>query len=463
VSGRPGLRLLVLATAALAAALVCAAAAGAHGRGEPAPRTPIRHFIALMQENHSFDNYFGAYPGADGIPIETCQRVDLRDSGAGCIQPFRIGGRSIQDLDHNVAVARGQYRRGRMDGFVDAMRRETGRLVRVVMGHYDDRDLPFYWNVADNFVLFDRFFTSALAGSVSNHMFWVAGTPGIEQGREAVPAEGFGDLPTIFDRLERAGISWKFYVQNYNPNITFRTPQVGDRGSQLVWVPPLDFARFVDNPKLFRHIVDLDEYYKDLARGTLPSVAYIAPSGSSEHPPGSVKAGQAFVRTLISSLMRSGEWTSSAFMWSYDDWGGWYDHVRPPRVDRHGYGFRAPALLVSSYARRGHVDSRTLDFTSQLKFIEGNWGLKPLASRDARANDLLPAFDFSRPPRPARFLSLARHVRPPPQPRRLAVYIAYPAALLATAGMVAAAAWRSRRRAAAPGALAGSTNGAGSA
>ena len=164
-------------------------------------------------------------------------------------------------------------------------------------------------------------------------------------------------------------------------------------------MPLLAYARYLDNPRLFSKIVNLDQYYEDAARGDLPAVSFIAPSGDSEHPPGSVQAGQNLVRSLVTQLMRSPLWNTSAFLWSYDDWGGWYDHVAPPQIDAHGYGFRVPALLVSPYARRGHVDHTTLDFTSALKFIERNWKVDPLAERDRNANTFLNAFDFTAPPR----------------------------------------------------------------
>ena len=177
----------------------------------------------------------------------------------------------------------------------------------------------------------------------------------------------------------------------------------------MIWCPLLNFPRFIDDPDLFKHIVPLDEYYEDLRNGTLPAVSYMVPSGASEHPPGSIFAGERFVQTLINELMRSDAWESSAFMWTYDDWGGWYDHVPPPSVDEFGYGFRAPALMVSPYARVGHVDSTVLDFTSFLKFIEENWGLQPLAERDTNASSMMSAFDFSQDPRPPVFISWERH------------------------------------------------------
>jgi phospholipase C len=431
---------LVVGTALLAAQPASAAL------NEPKTKTPIEHFLFLMQENHSFDNYFGTYPGANGIPKGTCMPRDpTSKKDRDCVKPFRLGNRPVVDLEHKESIHLDQYRNGRMDGFVWAFTREGKRHGAMAMGYYDDRDIPYYWNIADEYVLFDNFFSSARGGSVINHMYWVTGAPGVKGKRDEVPAEGWGDLPTIFDRLEAAGISWKFYVQNYDPKITFRTAQDSDRAAQVVWVPLLGYARYVDDPKLSRHIVDLDEYFADLKRGTLPAVAFMVPSGASEHPPGSIKAGERFVRTLVTELMASRFWKSSAFMWSYDDWGGWYDHVRPPAVDSRGYGFRVPALLVSAWAKRGYVDSTQLDYTSALKFIEENWSLRPLASRDAKAKSFMSAFDFERGAREPIFVNGLRIEVKPIEPKREVIYVAYGAALAIPVFLIAFASRRLRR------------------
>ena len=432
----------VVATAALAVLGPAEAATGA--TREPRTATPIKRLVVLMQENHSFDNYFGTYPGADGVPTGTCMPRDPKRPALGCVKPFWIGGRPVVDLDHSIQTHEAQVRGGHMDGFVHAFA-DRGSLAATAMGYYDHRDLPYYWNVADEYVLFDRFFTSAAGGSVRNHLYWVAGAPGRTDDRERIPAKGWGSLPTIFDRLEEKGVSWKFYIQNYDPRNTYRTPDDGDHGAQFVWAPLLAYDRFLDDPRLFSRIVDLNEYFEDLARGTLPAVSYIVPSGASEHPPGSIQAGERFVRTMINALMASDEWSHSAFLWTYDDWGGWYDHVRPPRVDRYGFGFRVPGLLVSPYARRGHVDSTVLDFTSILKFVERNWGVAPLAARDAKANNFLSAFDFTRGPRPPRFLSRERSPVGLRRPKVGPVYAAYGFAILLTTSLVGIAGLRQRR------------------
>ena len=393
------------------------------------PNTPIEHFVVLMQENHTFDNYFGTYPGADGIPEGICMPVDPFDTASTeCVEPFHIGDRPSEDLDHSLPTFKMQYNEGKMDGFIYALykRNQNGALA---MSYYDDRDLPYYWNLADEYVLFDKFFSSDHGGSFANHIYWVAA----ERGGNGVSPDGYPDLVTIFDRLEEKGISWKFYVQNYDPYITYRTAHEiqGNRSSQVIWVPLLNIPRFLDDPELSSHIVDLREYYTDLENGTLPAVAYIVPSGASEHPPSSVRSGQKFVKTLIQTLMRSYAWDTSAFLLVYDDWGGWYDHVPPPQVDEFGYGFRVPALLVSPYARRGHIDSTVLDFTSILKFVEENWNLEPVAERDAKANNFLSAFDFTQPPREPNFIPLERVVNEErPEPRRYVIYAAYGGAIL---------------------------------
>ena len=222
---------------------------------------------------------------------------------------------------------------------------------------------------------------------------------------------------------------------------------MGNRASQVVWVPLLNFDRFIDDPDLTSHIVDLSEYYTDLENGTLPAVSYIIPSGASEHPPQYPATGMRFVKSLIQELMRSSAWDSSAFLLTYDDWGGWYDHVTPPQVDANGYGPRVPALLVSPYARRGHIDNTELDFTSILKFIEENWSVKSLSTRDAKANNFLTAFDFGQAPRRAEFLTMTREssalVKKTPT---TVIYGAYGLALALSVLAVGLAIGRSRKQ-----------------
>jgi phospholipase C len=394
----PGV-LLVLAAVPAAASIDAAAR-------EPAPRTPIEHVVTLMQESHSFDNYFGTYPGANGIPAGVCVPREP-PARTPCVLPYSLGNRPLENLDNDRVAFEVARNGGAMNGFLAAQRNRVAN--DLTMGHYRRIHLEYAWNLADRYVLFDRFFSSSNGGSVPNHLYWVAGTGG-PPGTDSVPAAGFGELPTIFDRLQTAGVSWKFYVQNYDPRATFRRGPHSERSAQIARVPLLAYARYVDDPELFSHIVPVEQYFEDLQSGTLPAVSYIVPSGASERPPSSVQSGQRFVRSLVDGLIASKQWSRSAFILTYANWGGWYDHVPPPQVDRDGYGFRVPALLVSPYAKRGHIDHTQLDFTSILRFIEDNWSLPPLATRDAAAASLTSAFDFAAAPRPATFVPADRSV-----------------------------------------------------
>ena len=411
---------------AVALASILALAVAPAATADVRSTTPIEHFVVLMQENHSFDNYFGTYPGADGIPKGTCMPVGT--SARPCVRPFHLGGHPVPDLGHDRRMHRLEYAQGRMDGFVRAASIDRQTVERSVMGYYDGRDLPLYWNLADEYVLFDRFFAATAAGSVASHMFWVTGTPGAPDGSLA-------NLPTIFDRLDQRGISWKFYVEDYDPS----------QADQAVRVPLMGSPRYARDPRRFDRIVDLEQYYDDLRSGSLPQVAYIAPTRSSEHPPGRIGPGEALVQRLITALSMSSAWRRSAFMWTYDEPGGWFDHVRPPG-DR---GFRVPTLLVSPYARRGYVDSTSLDTTSILRFIEDNWRLKPLGPRDARAGSLAGAFDFAGPPREPSIVAAERGATDTSPVRRWVIYLGYGAALILAGVLIG---WGALRRAA-PAAL----------
>ena len=315
--------------------------------------TPVKHLVTIMQSNHSFDSLFGTYPGADGIPDDVCMPIDPEYvAGEGeCIEPFVLSNNGA-DFDHTHSTFEHQYRDGQNDGFISAFR-SRGEDGTLAMGHYTDTDIPFSYNAAESYVLFDRFFTSASAGSVPNRMFWTTGTAGITDFDDHIPAGGWGDLPTIFDSLEAAGISWKFYIENYDPTIDFRNRGEGATYAQVNWAPILTYARFIDDPNLNSHIVDLDDYFKDAANNELPAVSYVVTVGSSGHPPSSLQASERMLSNLVNAVMMSPAWDSSVIQWAYDDWGGWYDHVPPPQVDEFGYGFRTAALLVSPFAKAG--------------------------------------------------------------------------------------------------------------
>jgi phospholipase C len=403
----------------IAAALTQTAAAGTtrttaaqplRSRGT-APSTPIEHFVFLMQGDRTFDSYFSTYPGANGAPPGTCQLLVLAKPRNGCVKPFPLHGRAVDALAAGKTVLDYQYDGGKLDGFVAAYLRQ-GRDGTAAMGYYDRHELPLYWALAERYVLFDNFFASARYGNRTNRSFWVSAAPQ-PGGTDSVNPKGYGDQATIFDRLQAAGVSWKFYVEGYNPHQTFRSVSSANPAAQTVRVPLLNYARFVDNPTLSSHIVDLSEYYQDLAAGRLPAVAYISSSGSSERSSRSMPAGQALVQRLVTQLMLSTAWSHSAFMWSYDGSGGWFDHVKPPVVGGNVLGLRVPALLISPYAPAGEVNHAQLDYTGALRFIEDNWGVASLTERDRHATSIAEALRLTTPPRPA---SLIQSAPPPPGP-----------------------------------------------
>ena len=434
---------VVAASAVLLWCLASPAAAAVPSSSPPPTKTPIQHAVYVMADGRSFDSLFGTYPGVDGIPADTCMPTDPAKSADGCVAPFWVGDRTVPKFAQSDAVFAAQVDNGKMDGFIQAQA-AAGSDAPSVMGHYDERDVPFSWNVADAYVLFDRFFSSAKGGSLQNHMYWVSGAAGTDA--SVIPSTGFGDLQTIFDRLEAAGIDWKFYVQNYDRTVTFRNSQAMiDRPGQVERVPLLAFARFVDDPALSAHIVDLSEYYRDLDQGTLPAVSYIVPAGGGATTETSIRTAERLGQSLINALTRSTAWDSSMLLWTYDGWGGWYDHVAPPQVDANGYGFRVPALLVSPYARRGYVDHTPLDFTSMIRFITTNWDLRPLATRDASAQTFTSAFDFANPGRAPVFLAATRDVGDSRiEPKRAIIFLAYGTALVAAVALIGIAAIRTK-------------------
>lgn len=398
-----------------ALALALFSPVGAQTPQLPTPRTPIHHFLVFMEEKRSFDSYFGTYPGANGIPEDAC--VLLGAAHKACTRPSPAPAESAELLD------------------VPA-RRYSGLIS---LSHYTDKHIPYYWNLADRFVLFDQYFSSVQSqfnATNRNQMHWVAG---ISVRSQRIPPRGYGNLRTIFDRLEERGISWKFYVEDYKPDVTYRSRVPNEAlPRQIVKVPVLNIARFIDDPVLSKRIVDLEEYYKDLQNGTLPAVSYIVANGASEPTPKSLSLGQRHLKTIVQELMRSSSWNSSALLWTHDQSGGWYDHVKPPVVDEFGLGLRVPAMLISPYAWAGKVDNTVLEHNSILKFIEYNWDLAPLSRRDANANNILGAFNFETGPRAAEFLPWERVSKTvlPREPARGWIFVFYGGALILAAVLI---------------------------
>jgi phospholipase C len=437
----------------------------------------IRHVIVIMQENRSFDSYFGTFPGADGIPMrDGVAQVCVPDKETKtCVRPYHDTNDEDTGGPHGAKAADLDIDGGRMDGFVDAMEgaQRTGGcptdiptcVVKghetTVMGYHTAQELPNYWAYARNFVLQDHMFEPVRSWSLPTHLYmvseWAADCATIGDPATCKPERTYfkeADFPRdLFtkDEPQAAGrpdypwtdltyllhanrISWAYYVMdglepdcendqsscNLKPQ-TARTPGI--------WNPLLTFDDVKQDGQL-SNIKDTSLFFSDLRNGTLPAVAWLAPGNRySEHPPGEISAGQAYVTGVINAVMRSPYWDSTAIFLSWDDWGGFYDHVAPPNVNYFGYGLRVPALVISAYARKGYIDHQTLSHDAYVKFIEDDFlagqRLDPqsdgrpdpraeVAENAPQLGDLRNDFDFTQPPRPP--LILPGGIGPPYKP-----------------------------------------------
>jgi phospholipase C len=363
----------------------------------------IKHIVIIMQENRSFDHYFGTFPGADGIPMDDAgvplACLPQRDGGP-CVRPFHDPNDVNGGGPHGEANAIDDIDGGAMDGFLVSAETgqkgctdpnnpacSNGRSVDAV-GWHDEREIPNYWAYARNFVLQDHMFESNASWSQPAHLYLVsewsafctrAGDPTSCVNALQTPSPaGVGpyawtDLTYL---LNRAGISWRYYLaEGTEPDCEDDGEETCEPVAQLanvpsIWNPLPNFDTVKEDAQL-GNVVALDRFYLDVKNGTLPAVAWVIPDGEvSEHPPSRVSVGQAYVTALINTLMQSSAWESTAIFLTWDDWGGFYDHVRPPVVDANGYGLRVPAMVISPYARAGLIDHQTLSFDAYVKFIE---------------------------------------------------------------------------------------------
>ncbi|MBX6342531.1 MAG: alkaline phosphatase family protein, partial [Thermomicrobiaceae bacterium] len=424
----------------------------------------IQHVVIIMQENRSFDSYFGTFPGADGIPMrDGVPTVCVPDPVTHrCVRPYHDPSDRNLGGPHGAADAAADIDRGKMDGFVArqvaarqlSCRHSSNPSCRQlgappdVMGYHDAREIPNYWTYAREFVLQDHLFEPVASWTLPSHLFLVSawsarcanGSP--MSCRDALqnpedPAGGRSSARAPYSwtdltyLLHRHHVSWAYYVDpGIEPDCENDGMTCPDAPRQKVLTPsffnPLPSFETVREDGDLGNVQDLSKFFAAARSGTLPAVAWIVPSGKhSEHPPALVSDGQAYVTSLINAVMRGPDWPSTAIFVAWDDWGGFYDHVVPPKVDQNGYGLRVPGLVISPYARRGYVDHQTLSFDAYLKFIEDDFlaGQRLDPRTDGRPDprptvreavpalgDLARDFDFSQPPRPPLLLPLY----PPP-------------------------------------------------
>jgi phospholipase C len=422
----------------------------------------IRHVIVIMQENRSFDQYFGTYPGADGFPRNPDGSFAVcvpNPATRGCEKPFH----DMQDVNfggpHGQKDAVLDVEGGQMDGFVRRAEEAAAgdcrnnpndpmcsqrRVNPDVMGYHDGQDIPNYWAYARNFVLQDHMFEPNASWSLPEHLFMVSewsakcasadpftcvnalqspGSPDMAgNSGHIAPIYAWTDLTYL---LHKHHVSWRYFVYTgTEPDCENDSAMICEAVKQGAKTPgiwnPLPFFTTVQRDNQLSNIQSLHYYFTAANEGKLPAVSWITPTGSvSEHPPGLVTAGQTYVTNLINAAMRGPEWKSTAIFLAWDDWGGFYDHVVPPTVDQNGYGLRVPGLVISPYARHGFIDHQTLSFDAYVKFIEDDFlhGQRLNPRTDGRPDprpdvrerarilgNLVKDFNFKLKPRPPLFL-----------------------------------------------------------
>jgi phospholipase C len=470
VGRRRTLRVIALVLVGVLVGVTATACSGGSSNRSSALRGihNIRHVVVIMQENRSFDNYFGTYPGADGIPMNNgVPTVCLPDTRTRpCVRPFPDHANVDLGGPHKYAYALQDVDGGRMDGFVRQARiaqngcvnladpackatvaRGTSGLGRPldVAGYHTGSDLPNYWTYAKDFVLQDHMFEPSTSWSLPAHLFmiseWAArctrhndpnscknshdtltnptipyhGNP--LQPQKKGPIYAWTDLTYL---LHRAHVSWRYYVAaGIQPDCAdggYACAPVRQNGNTPGIWNPLPYFDTVHHDNQLGNIRPTADFYTAAKRGTLAAVTWIVPSfGVSEHPPASISNGVAYVTGIINAIMQSPDWNSTAIFLAWDDWGGFYDHVVPPKVDINGYGLRVPGLVISPYAKRGYIDHQTLSFDAYAKFIEDDFlnGQRLDPKTDGRPDprptvrervsilgNLANDFDFSQKPRP---------------------------------------------------------------
>jgi phospholipase C len=415
----------------------------------------IQHIIVIQQENRSFDTYFGTFPGADGIPMQNgTPTVCAPDPQAGtCVKPFVDHADVNGGGPHGASDATADIDGGKMDGFVTEAQKGargcsnplnpacTNSARSDVMGYHTASDIPNYWTYAKDFVLQDHMFEPNASWSLPEHLFLVSEwsayctqhdnpgsctnalqnpgmPPSSRNARGArAPIYAWTDLTYL---LHKERVSWGYYVVTgfepdcENDHAVSCAPVRQSSSTPGIWNPLPYFDTVKDDGQL-GNIQSVSHFYAQAKAGTLPAVSWVVPSSEvSEHPPGPVSFGQSYVTSLVNAVMASPDWDSSAIFLTWDDWGGFYDHVTPPSVDENGYGLRVPGIVISPYAKQGFIDHQTLSFDAYDKFIEDDFlnGQRIDPASDGRPDprpdvredvsilgDLQADLDFSQPPR----------------------------------------------------------------
>jgi phospholipase C len=380
-----------------------------HHRHHHPGLSKLKHIVFLVKENRTFDNYFGTFPGADGATSATIHTGDVIPLSH---EPDRIP----HDIDHSFQGAVRGIDGGAMDQF-DLINNACPNPPDdcFAFSQFTEDDIPNYFAYARTFVLGDAFFSSLTGPSFPNHLYTVGAQSGgaINNPNRPNNSPGWGcdsdpsalvqvmddegditrvypcfDFRTLADELEDKGLSWKYYA-----------PNQGQSG--YIWSALNAIAHIRFSDLWIQHVVPPAQFIDDAANGTLPAVSWlVVNSAQSEHPPASTCVGENWTVQQLNAVMQGPDWDSTAVFLTWDDFGGFYDHVPPPAVDNFGFGPRVPFMIISPWVRSGLIDHTTLEFSSVLRLIEERFGLDPLTARDEQANDLIEAFDFKQDPLP---------------------------------------------------------------
>jgi phospholipase C len=421
----------------------------------------ITHVIVIMQENRSFDHYFGTFPGADGFPRNAQGQIDVcvpDPQAHRCWRPYHDTNRFDQGGPHGMIGSEISMDDGHMDGYVHALEQIGNGCIKNpavyacqqsrpgpagqpdIMGYHTAAEIPNYWAYAKRFVLQDHMFAPESSWTLPSHLFMVSGWsatcpdlndamscrsdlqfPGgnaADHGKSWIPADGtprpyiWGDITWL---LHKYHVSWAYYVGSatcLQPDCTPGSDQEDTAPVQNV----LPGFKTVAVDHQLGNIQSNENYFASAANGTLPNVSWVMPTTNrGEHPPDDIGNGQAWVTKVVNAAMQGPDWLHTAIFVAWDDWGGFYDHVVPPKVDGNGYGIRVPAFMISPWARRGYIDHQTLSFDAYLKFIEDRFmggaridpatdgwpDSRPTVRENAsQLGDLYSEFDFNQTPIP---------------------------------------------------------------
>ncbi len=407
-----------------------------NGQSTPAARTPIKHIVFIIQENHSFDNLFGTFPNLPkgaGLNLATCM-PENPPSTKPCEKPFNADSQpTVQQTDqcHTAVCANAAYNKGLMNGFYKVDKTNT-------MAYYDGSGIPYYWDYAQYYTLNYNFFASAMSYSEPNHLYAVAAnSPKLEVDQQKIIPYNL-TFPQIAEVMTPAGVSWGYYQYNWNDKLDCTGTYTGSRvmqnihgGFDTFWAGLAQFKQVQITQKECSSLQNLTDLKNEVNNNTLPAVSWVIPEPQvSDHPAQSaLNAGELYVSSVINAIEKSPEWTSTVIYLTWDDYGGYYDGVVPAQLDAFGNGFRVPLIAISPFsipggivsgpsytyfnnATKTHGTTMQDDFSAFLSTIEYNWNLHNVTIRDGEEPNLFYMLNFKETPLKPLFLGTSGVVYP---------------------------------------------------